>query len=49
MSSDPSPSPPVLPAERPTEPRRVSVWVRLRPLAFLAPLAVNWPGGTTPL
>jgi hypothetical protein len=20
-------------------------WARLRPLAYLAPLAVNWPGG----
>jgi hypothetical protein len=21
------------------------IWTRLRPLAYLAPLAVNWPGG----
>jgi hypothetical protein len=21
------------------------LWARLRPLAYLAPLAVNWPGG----
>jgi hypothetical protein len=25
--------------------RRDALWARLRPLAYLAPLAVNWPGG----
>jgi len=52
-SSLPSPSAlctPPDPALAP-ESRRFSFWIRLRPLAHLAPFAINWPGGRplTPL
>lgn len=33
------------PAPDPARTSRDGFWSRFRPLAFLAPLAVNWPGG----